>query len=124
MANTAIGTDGDFTVTQLATGVNNEVAFINNTGAGISGVVAVRAGSATFASATARGTPFTLDLEPGETWVVRNAVANTHYTYTGSVKHTAVKQGVATEYNTKQAEGHAAISGGVLGALVLVSVLS
>ena len=71
MANTRIAAAGTFSVAQLAAAVGNIVAFTNGTTAPITGTVTM--------SGTGISGSFPLDLEPGETVLLRN---NTCLLYT------------------------------------------
>ena len=120
MANTTIGSDGVFTVAAVAAAAANDVAFVNQTQAGITGTVTI-----TRTGLTPSPT-FPLALAPGEVKIIRNTTAATSYAYAGSVAHTAVNQGVVAELDTSDAEiitatGQATPTG---AALVIVSVLA
>ena len=86
MANTRIAAAGTFSVAQLAAAVGNIVAFTNGTTAPITGTVTM--------SGTGISGSFPLDLEPGETVLLRNNTVNNTYTYAGEVTHTAVNRDI------------------------------
>ena len=86
MSNTRIGTNGTFSVAQAAAAVGNIVAFTNGTTAPITGTVTM--------SGTGISGSFPLDLEPGETVLLRNNTVNNTYTYAGEVTHTAVNRDI------------------------------
>ena len=94
MGNTTISGNGTFSTSQVA-GASGDVIFINTTGASISGTVAI-----TRTGLTPSPT-FDLDLEAGESYVLRNTTAATTYTYAGEVTHTAVKRSLAHEYESR-----------------------
>ena len=73
MANTRIAAAGTFSVAQLAAAVGNIVAFTNGTTASITGTVTM--------SGTGISGSFPLDLEAGETVLLRNNTVNNTYTY-------------------------------------------
>ena len=86
MANTRIAAAGTFSVAQLAAAVGNIVAFTNGTTASITGTVTM--------SGTGISGSFPLDLEAGETVLLRNNTVNNTYTYAGEVVHTAVNRDI------------------------------
>ena len=86
MANTLIATAGTFSVAQLAAAVGNIVAFTNGTMSHVTGVVTM--------SGTGISGSFPLDLEPGESVLLRNNTVNNTYTYAGAVTHTAVNRAI------------------------------
>ena len=84
MPNTRIAAAGTFSVSSGAAAVGNVIAFTNSTMAPVTGTVTI-----TRAGLTPSPT-FPLDLEPGETRLLRNITLNTSYTFAGEVAHTRV----------------------------------
>ena len=96
MANTRIAAAGTFSVAQLVAAVGNIVAFSNGTTSHITGTVTM--------SGTSISGSFRMDLEPGETVLLRNETVNNTYTYAGEVSHTAVNRNIPFQPSTEVAE--------------------
>ncbi len=119
MGNTVIASTGLFSTSAVA-GAAGDVLFINTTGAAITGTVTVSRTTGLTPSPT-----FALDLEAGESYVLRNTTAATTYTYAGEVAHTAVKRSLSHEYESRL-EDMVSDTGqaGTVLPLVIVSTIS